>query len=888
MTTISTPTTSNVTTGTVSASGTGSGLDVKGIVDSLMSVESTPKNRLIAKETSYTTVLSAYGTLSSSLSTFQTAIAGMSDISKFQVLSATPSDTTVLSATITAQASPTTHSINVTQLAQAQSIISAGQSSMTGAIGSGNTTTLTFQFGAISGGSYGSAALSGSSLSQAVATSGIPANSLSINGATISTGVTTTSAKSLASAINLRTGTTGVTATAQTTDTGALGNDFVTTTVDGYSLSVEGVSIISAGLAGVDRAAIDTALSNPTVAANLASAGVTVTGTAVAGDLHFTKADGSNISMSETLGAGDASGFFHSPGITKTNVTTSSVSLSSSNEITVAGTSPSLAGLNAGVIPNGIYTDASFTQNADQPLGTVTINNTNNSLQGIRDAINAADIGVTASIVSDSTDQPYHLVLTSKQTGEKSSMKISVSGDSDLANLLSYDPTSVSGQKMTQAMTAQNAQLKVNGISVNSSTNVVTESLQGVTLTLGKVGSTSLKVTRDTSAVESNVNAFVKAYNDVLGSLSKLTSYNIESKAAGALQGEATVRSIKVGIKSVLTKTVENLTGKYTSLEAIGVSMKKLDNGAYDGTLEVNSSKLSAAVLANFNDVAGLFATVGKTSDPLINYSGASLATKPGSASISISRLATQGKTVGSASADLVITSGVNDKLGITVDGVTTTVNLTAGTYSSASTLAAHVQSLINGSSSIATKTGGVTVKSDGAGVLTISSNRYGANSGVTVSQSAATALFGASPTVNSGVDVEGTINGKAASGSGQFLTAPSGSTLEGLKLQVVGGALGDRGTINYSQGYAFQFTKLVDSYVGAAGVVPARTKSLNSTIKDIKNQQSNWTARLASIERQYRKQFSALDTLIGGMKKTTSFLTQQLDLLASQTKANA
>jgi flagellar hook-associated protein 2 len=238
MTTISTPSTSSVAAGSVSSAGVGSGLDVTTIVKSLMVVETQPKDRLVKKEASYTTLLSAYGTLSSSLSNFQTTVSGLSDITKFQALSATAVDTSVFSATVTPQASAGTHSVNVTQLAQAQSLLSKGQNTISGAIGSGSAATVSFQFGTIAGGSYGTAAVTGTPLVSSTALNGIAANSLSINGTTITTGATTTSAPALAIAINLKTATTGVTATPQTTDTGALGSDFVTTSVDGYSLAV--------------------------------------------------------------------------------------------------------------------------------------------------------------------------------------------------------------------------------------------------------------------------------------------------------------------------------------------------------------------------------------------------------------------------------------------------------------------------------------------------------------------------------------------------------------------------------------------------------------------------------------------------------------------------
>ena len=128
-----------------------------------------------------------------------------------------------------------------------------------------------------------------------------------------------------------------------------------------------------------------------------------------------------------------------------------------------------------------------------QATGSVVIDSTNNSLQGIRDAINNAGLGVTASIVSDGTDKPYHLVLSSTKTGANSAMKISLSGsdgqpaDSALSDLLSYDAGGT--QNLKQNSAAQNTMFSVNGIPITSSSNSVDTAIEGVTLNITKVGS---------------------------------------------------------------------------------------------------------------------------------------------------------------------------------------------------------------------------------------------------------------------------------------------------------------------------------------------------------------------------------------------------------------
>lgn len=191
----------------------------------------------------------------------------------------------------------------------------------------------------------------GTVLSSTVASGGITNGSLTVNGTAITTGGGTTNAKALATAINVAQGTTGVTATAAATDTSVAGSGtamatFVTTVGDTYSLTVGGVSILSAAVAGVTGANVNTAVTN--AATNLTAAGITASGSAAAGTLKFSKADGSNIDVVETLDAsGTAGGFYGKTATgTTTNTYTSSVNLTSANGavITLGGTSPATAG----------------------------------------------------------------------------------------------------------------------------------------------------------------------------------------------------------------------------------------------------------------------------------------------------------------------------------------------------------------------------------------------------------------------------------------------------------------------------------------------------------------------------------------------------------------
>lgn len=847
----------------ISSPGIGSNLDINGIVSKLMQAEARPLAALAKKEAGYQAKLSAFGTLSGSLSSLQSALNTLNNLSTFKGVNATSSDSQVFSASATSSASPGAYNINVTQLAQAQTIASAGRSSTSATIGTGASTTLTFQFGTISGGSF---ITSGAKLASGVATSGVPANSLSINGTTIATGGSTNSAKALADQINLASATTGVTASAQTTDTGALGAFTTTSGAATYKLDVGGINIFdeaALGLSGTTAADIDAAVSSASGA--LTAAGISFSGTAAAGTLKFTKADGTNVEIQES-GAGATGGFTTSVGIGTTKTFTSSVSLSSANAITIGGSNPAAAGFTPGTA--GTYSGASFALDPNQPSAAVTIDNTNNSLQGIRDAINKANIGVTASIVSDGSANPHHLVIKSNKTGETSSMKISVAGEAAISDLLAYDPAGT--QNMTQSAAAQNAMLSVNGIAVSSTTNTVGDAIEGVTLNLSKAGSSNLTIAANTDAVTSAVNGFVKAYNDVNSTIKKLTGYDEATKQGGVLLGDSSVRNMQAQLRKMMATALTGSSGSLTTLSSVGITIDKT------GTMSADTAKLSSAMSKSMNDVAALFSSIGTTTDSLVKFESSTSSSTAGNYPVFITSLATQGKVVGSSAVGATVIDASNKDLTLTVDGTTASVSLAAGSYTP-QTLITQVQSAINSASAFSSAGIAVSVTLDGSGQMVITSNKYGSTSKVSVSGTAVTPLLG-TPTTTDGADVVGTIGGVAATGSGQYLTGASGSPAAGLKLHIAGGAENaSRGTVTFSHGYAHQLNKLVDGLLGSTGVIGGRTDGLNRTIKDIGRQNEVLNARLADIEERYRKQFTALDVLISKMNSTSTYLTQQL-----------
>jgi len=530
----------------------------------------------------------------------------------------------------------------------------------------------------------------------------------------------------------------------------------------------------------------------------------------------------------------------------------------------------------------GKYTGATFSSNGSGAK-TVTIDSSNNSLQGIRDAINSAQIGVSASIVNDGdAATPYRLVLSSNNLGVTNSIKISVSGDAALSDLLAHDPQgAVGAQKLSQTITAQNATFKVDGVSISKNSNTVTDVIAGVTFTLLKpAASTTLSVTRDTAAVQASVQSFVKAYNDVNKTLTDLSAYNAATQQGAILQGDSAVRNIQNQIRSTLNSTLSGLGGSLTSLSQIGVSFQK------DGTLTLDSTKLQTAIDTNYSGIAGLFATVGSPTDSLVKYVSSTTGTVPGSYAVSVSQLATQGKSVGATDVSGGVTiTGANNTLNVVVNGVSATITLDSATYATPSALATQIQSKINGASAISAAGAAVTVGVQG-NTLAITSNSYGSLSNVSVTGGTALADVFGTGTDTAGLDVVGTIGGVTASGSGQSLIGGAGDAA-GLRLDIIGGSTGSRGSVNFSHGYAYQLDKLAEGFIATGGVIAARTDGLTRSVTDISARRDALNLRLNGLEQRLRSQFTALDLLVSRITATGSFLTQQLDNLPGFTNNN-
>lgn len=551
----------------------------------------------------------------------------------------------------------------------------------------------------------------------------------------------------------------------------------------------------------------------------------------------------------------------------------------------------------------GTYnSDGSFTNHPDKLAKAITIESGQSSLGSIRDAINQADVGVSASIVNDGTGN--RLVIASSDTGLNNALKITVSDSdgnhTDNAGLsrLAYDASTGGAINMVETVAAQNATMVIDGINISKPSNTISDALGGVTFNLIKAEpgtTTTLNVARDVSKVQAGAEAFVKAYNELAKTISDVSRYDVANQQASVLTGDSTVRAIQTQLRGVLSSFLPGAAGGLNSLSQIGISFQK------DGTLQLDNAKLNAVLNDPSKDIAAFFTSktaattppittnLAQTSDNLISLINQPANFQPGSFAVNITQLATRGETVGSTAATLNISSlplFENNTLDLSIDGISSSITLTDGAYT-ADSLAAEIQSQINSNATF--QTGGVSVTvTQNAGILSITSNRFGSASSVEITGGNGVAdLFGA-PTETQGLDVAGTIGGEPATGSGKDLSG-TGAAAD-ITLRVDGGTTGGRGTVDFLQttetpevaslpsiGFASRLDRILEGMLENDGLLDGRMDGINASIKDIDKQREAFARRLEDIEKRYRAQFTALDTLIASMTQTSSFLQQQL-----------
>jgi flagellar hook-associated protein 2 len=539
------------------------------------------------------------------------------------------------------------------------------------------------------------------------------------------------------------------------------------------------------------------------------------------------------------------------------------------------------------VVGSGTLTIQSLKEGSEATV--ISIDSSNNTLAGIRDAINAADAGATASIIFDGNT--YRLTLVSSNSGLENRINVSALETVDDGNpltglsVLSYS-SSVGTGSMVETVAAKDAVVKVNNVEVSNASNTIEGVIEGVTLTLKATTSDAqlLTISDNISLAKSAIQQFVNGFNELTDTLTGVTAYNVELKTASTLTGDATIRSIENQLRRLINTPIENVGGQYSTLAELGITTDVMT-----GNLQIDSTKLDAALATNMLDVANVFTKLGRSSDSNLEFKNSTSATQSGQYAVEFSQSSTSGSLLTNAITTTGNNGGEQITFTITVDGESVAVNLDTDTPAEVPAVGSNptldevrqaIESAINNG---LTNGRSVSVSIDATPAFTFTSGSSGESSTVSISaESSSSGRFGL--VVKDGVDgattTTASIDGIAATydAAENTITGAEGTGAEGLMLSILGGASSISTTVNYGIGLASLLNDYVDSVLASDGLLVAKTDGIEKSIAGLETDREALEYRALKLEETYRTQFNGLETLISQLTATQTFLSNALN----------
>ncbi|MEK7414175.1 MAG: flagellar filament capping protein FliD, partial [Planctomycetota bacterium] len=411
-------------------------------------------------------------------------------------------------------------------------------------------------------------------------------------------------------------------------------------------------------------------------------------------------------------------------------------------------------------------------------------------------------------------------------------------------------------------------------LTVTSTTKQIKDIVPGLTLDLVSASATPVTVTiaNDGQPALDGIKKVITDLNDVIDFWKTNGGYDANTKKPGPLANESALRSGVNAVISSFTGTVSGLPRGLSALTAVGVSVDKVT-----GKLSLDEAVFKAKMASDPDGVGRLFSTSGSSTAPSIQFVSMGEKTASNTAfSVNVTQAATQATLTGYAAlgASTVINS-TNNRLRMTINGTIYDITIASNTYSR-SAMVAHLQS------SIDTLAGAnqVTVALDGSDQLVFTTKAYGSAFSLTttdVGASDARAALSLAATTVSGVNVAGTINGVAATGLGQALTANAGSSAEGLRLLITGAA-GTTGSVTGIRGLGqITYNRILALTKASTGSVPQKEDTYTKLISGLDVQIKRNDAKLATRRAYYEAQFLAMESIISKTKSQSDALMQGL-----------
>jgi len=620
---------------------------------------------------------------------------------------------------------------------------------------------------------------------------------------------------------------------------------------------------------------------------------------------------------------------------------------------------------------------------------TVNVSATD-SLQDIQNSINALNSGASATGVSASlikvADSNFRLILTADDTGAAG---FTLTG-ADLTGALSGLGFAAGG---TVVQAGQDAQVSVDGITVNRSSNVIDDAISGITFTLNQqdpATTVSVTVGLDTQAVKDKVQAFADAYNEVQTFITEQQTFNPDTQESGVLAGDALLTNIQGAMASALLAAVPGLASDRNRLVLAGIEPDAT------GQLTIDSTKLDSMLATDPNTIRDLFTANATATTGDIQFLTYGESTVSGTYTLNVSQAATKGAVTGTtdlsgglaadqsltvtetasgSQAVVALTTGMTaqnivdalntefsqvytdqhrmdtaltaggspvvssdsfSSLGlavaagdtITISGnkrtgaaINTTFTVLDPTQDTMSDLLSAIQSAFDQQVVASIDTAGrivatdstsgnsqmtllLTANNEGFGSLsfgaastvtegryalgqsaavsgnsvTIEHNNYGSSSSFSIAQSVNG--LGITDGTFTGLNLLGTINGEAATGSGQMLLGTSGN-VDGMVALYSGTATGSVGSFDLGMGIGASYDNVLDTFANpASGFFQGSIKSSQDVIESMQLRIEDLNFQLEQKRDLLLRSFAAMETQNATLNATSQWLTQQTTIM--------
>ena len=610
--------------------------------------------------------------------------------------------------------------------------------------------------------------------------------------------------------------------------------------------------------------------------------------------------------------------------------------------------------------------------------------------------------GTSATIVNNK------IQVTDNSTGD-SLLSISLVANNENGGTLDLGTLTATTEGYTmQTAAGEDSSIKIDGTTITSSTNVITDVISGVTINLKKMESgtqVDLNISRNLNTIKSSVQSFTGKYNEIIEYINGQFAWDEDTESAGLLSGDGTLSSIKSSLQNIMISTIKDLPTDMNALSLIGI------NSDMNGVLSLNDSDFTDALVNDFAAVRRIFIAEGTTSDGDISYISHNRETVAGDYGVVITTAAEQASVTGgtdlsggiASDETIIITQGtsiatialstgsviddivnainseldtvytelwtgtkantlvvgggvitsstvwedidteggsnlVTDSDTISFSGKTRSGTSVSGTYTISDKTTDTVQGMLSaiedaygndvsanidsagkliltdntaGSSQLeisvtTNKEGGgsldfgtmavttegryamaVTASKDAGNQLVLESNDYGSSTSFTIDVSGV--ALGLTDGTHSGVDVAGTINGEAATGSGQVLTgdtpAVGGTTsVEGLSVSVtltpaqLSSQGGTQGNVKITMGAGEKFDRelygITDQY---DGYISFKQDSLQNSIDSFGTQIENMEATLNRKMETMINRFVAMEMALSKIQTQGDWLSGQI-----------